>query len=224
MSIQIDDELRDTLRWFRLPELDDCEDRIEWLVQILRGVPIQPRGMRDPALGGAIVQMVNHGLPRVLEYAASVALGIPEVVDLGLPGLFLEIRDRNPQLLKLPEELISRIENARRNLELLRLSVCSPPSNEDPTAGAAVDTAGYSVPAFCDLVGVSSGTLNKYAKLAGMDTPGVGQKNFTYGRRDAETILAHGSKIATDMPTRKKFQEALTAMKKTAGKSHVNQK
>jgi hypothetical protein len=53
-----------------------------------------------------------------------------------------------------------------------------------------------------DCLGISSGTLNKYAKESHVTTPSRGQSNFTYTendvRRIAEHVIAHKPRYATE--------------------------
>lgn len=47
----------------------------------------------------------------------------------------------------------------------------------------------FTVAALRDLIGLRNTALNKYAKLAGVETPRRGQRNFQYGAADVRRIL-----------------------------------
>lgn len=80
-----------------------------------------------------------------------------------------------------------------------------PEGNTDPKASGRA----FLVSELYDMVNVSGATMNRYARAAGVDPPGVGEQNHRFTEDEARTILSHGSGHARSRRTREAFQDAL---------------
>jgi hypothetical protein len=64
-----------------------------------------------------------------------------------------------------------------------------PPKGENASDKCDVNERGYLVREVLEMIGCGNTTLNKYAKLAKVPTPGVGCRNHRYSRADIIRIL-----------------------------------
>jgi hypothetical protein len=79
-----------------------------------------------------------------------------------------------------------------------------------PRGTATEETDGYPVWKLRDMIGVSSGTVNTYAKQAGVATPDRGQRNYRYTLDEARTILEW---TKANSPTKQARERAESALK-----------
>lgn len=96
------------------------------------------------------------------------------------------------------------------------LSLPSPASaplpSPPPLVLSALSGRSYSIADLLDMTGVSSGTLNTYAKKAGVVTPGRGGHNHRYAAEDVLAILRTIISSASNRAIRKRCQEALARL------------
>jgi hypothetical protein len=85
-------------------------------------------------------------------------------------------------------------------------------SADDPGAKSSIG-AGFTSAQLCEKLGIEkSDTLNRYAKLAGVPTPKVGQRNFRYPRTDAKKIAETILRESTERQLRDKATEFLSSL------------
>jgi hypothetical protein len=78
-----------------------------------------------------------------------------------------------------------------------------------PDSGAGKPSRTLTVATLLEWTNLSHSALNKYAQLAGVQTPGRGQRNFCYGWADARKILETVIANASDRRIRDKCRAAL---------------
>jgi hypothetical protein len=84
------------------------------------------------------------------------------------------------------------------------------PGSETAAASRASANASHLSAELCgQLGGISTATLNAYAKAAGVNTPGRGQRNFRYSADDSRRVLQWVADSGSDAGTVKCAREAL---------------
>jgi len=87
---------------------------------------------------------------------------------------------------------------------MMQAKTNAPTSTEPPVT--------YTVAAVQDMAGVSATTLNEYAKVAGVKTPGRGKRNHRYSADEVLTILQHIIAITNDGAMKQRCQDALAKL------------
>jgi len=82
------------------------------------------------------------------------------------------------------------------------------------TDGGARQASGFTVASLRQMTGLENTALNKYAKKAGVKTPGRGQKNHKYSSADVRAILEVILENATEKKVLTKCREALRDLTK----------
>jgi hypothetical protein len=122
-------------------------------------------------------------------------------------------QDAVAELVSLTEKELSEIEAAIDQLATVtrqsRSGIESSLPNSPPSTPLASPTT-YLSKELCDELGISLGTLNKYAKAANVATPGRGQRNYRYSSKDRISILSEIAKSASESTVVKKAKDLLT--------------
>ncbi|MBP7933823.1 MAG: hypothetical protein KA354_04160 [Phycisphaerae bacterium] len=91
------------------------------------------------------------------------------------------------------------------------------PQDPSPASSAGTErnparSATYTVAALREMTELTSATLNQYAKAAGVQTPGVGQRNFRYSEPDVRRILETIIEMSSETTVRERCRAALESL------------
>jgi hypothetical protein len=85
-----------------------------------------------------------------------------------------------------------------------------------PATAASKRASGYKPAALAAELKLTTATVNKYAKLAGITTPRRGERDYTYPTADVETLCRYLSTQGGDSSTRKESKRLLQVLAKIA--------
>lgn len=156
-------------------------------------------------------QVVGRRMPNnVIDWrAAAVEFDFPNAHDCEInePALFAwiirKVRQRQHQP-RTPPAPRSKVQSRRKPISHARRAASS------KTAIAP----SISIQALKELLCTSARTVNKYGKLAGVDTPQRGQKNFRFPHPDAIKPVRKIHEIAAEKSLRQSAETALISLRK----------
>lgn len=132
-------------------------------------------------------------------------------------GKFLTVYLGRPVANSEPAELTKFTNLLRiwlRYVEGLQASIADD-TDEQPAPAAAeqITEPGYTIAAALDLTHMSNGTLNKYARLAGVPTPKRGGRNHVFSKSQLCAILDKAIAVTSEKKRRSAYQEALESLR-----------
>jgi hypothetical protein len=103
--------------------------------------------------------------------------------------------------------------DVEENLHFLRTEIAQIAGDNHPVTNSGTPKQTFTVGEFCDLMGVSNGTLNKYAKRAGVTTPTRGKRNHSYTLDEVLVLLEFMASKSSAKDTRTRCQQAYDNLK-----------
>jgi hypothetical protein len=121
----------------------------------------------------------------------------PAIIEVisGLAPTSFDTHLTTEQLRAGEQHLVAIVQQACTNTTQYEMLVAS----ADFLRGAYDANRSYLVSELCgELGGISSATLKKYAQLAGLKTPGRGQRDFRYSAIERRQIYRHITEASSD--------------------------